>query len=38
MITGSQNDHPRSAMAWMASDQRDDYLAYYESVVKNKEI
>ena len=38
MITGSQNDHPRSAMAWMASDQKDNYLAYYESVVKNKEV
>lgn len=38
MITGSQNDHPRSAMAWMASDQKDDYLSYYESVVKNKEV
>lgn len=38
MITGSQNDHPRSAMAWMASDQKDDYVAYYESVVKNKEV
>lgn len=38
MITGSQNDHPRSAMAWMASPQKDDYLAYYESVVKNKEV
>ncbi len=38
MITGSQNDHPRSAMAWMNSDQKDDYVAYYESVVKNKEV
>ena len=38
MITGSQNDHPRSAMAWMASPQKDDYLSYYESVVKNKEV
>ena len=38
MITGSQNDHPRSAMAWMASENRDDYVSYYESVVKNKEV
>ena len=38
MITGSQNDHPRSAMAWMNSENRDDYVAYYESVVKNKEV
>jgi len=38
MITGSQNDHPRSAMAWMASPMKDDYIAYYESVVKNKEV
>ncbi|MBQ0144815.1 MAG: aldolase catalytic domain-containing protein [Bacteroidales bacterium] len=38
MITGAQNDHPRSALAWMASEHKDDYLSYYESVVKNKEI
>ena len=38
MITGSQNDHPRSAMAWMNSENRDDYVSYYESVVKNKEV
>ncbi len=38
MITGSQNDHPRSAMAWMDSDQKDDYVAYYESVMQGKEI
>ena len=38
MITGSQNDHPRSAMAWMAGPHKDDYISYYESVVKNKEI
>lgn len=38
MITGAQNDHPRSAMAWMNSDKKDDYVAYYESVVKNKEV
>ena len=38
MITGSQNDHPRSAMAWMDSDQKDDYVAYYESVMHGKDI
>lgn len=38
MVTGAQNDHPRSAMAWMASDQRDDYVSYYDSVVHNKEV
>lgn len=38
MITGSQNDHPRSAMAWMDSDQKDDYVAYYESVMAGKEV
>ncbi|MCQ2229832.1 MAG: aldolase catalytic domain-containing protein [Bacteroidales bacterium] len=38
MITGSQNDHPRSAMAWMESDKKDDYVAYYESVIKGKEV
>ncbi len=38
MITGAQNDHPRSAMAWMAGENRDDYVAYYESVVTNKEV
>ena len=38
MITGSQNDHPRSAMAWMDSEHKDDYVSYYESVVKGKEV
>lgn len=38
MITGAQNDHPRSAMAWMASENRDDYVAYYDSVVHGKEV
>ncbi|MCQ2225250.1 MAG: aldolase catalytic domain-containing protein [Paludibacteraceae bacterium] len=38
MITGSQNDHPRSAMAWMDSEQKDDYVAYYESVMHGKDI
>jgi len=38
MITGSQNDHPRSALAWMSGPQKDDYISYYESVVKNKEV
>ncbi len=38
MITGSQNDHPRSAMAWMESPQKDDYVAYYESVMAGKEV
>lgn len=38
MITGSQNDHPRSAMAWMAGDTPDDYISYYDSVVHNKEV
>ncbi|MCQ2189847.1 MAG: aldolase catalytic domain-containing protein [Paludibacteraceae bacterium] len=38
MITGSQNDHPRSAMAWMDGDQKDDYVAYYESVMAGKEV
>lgn len=38
MITGSQNDHPRSAMAWMDSEQKDDYVAYYESVMAGKEV
>lgn len=38
MITGSQNDHPRSAMAWMESDKKDDYVAYYESVMHGKDV
>lgn len=38
MITGSQNDHPRSAMAWMGSENKDDYVSYYESVIHGKEV
>jgi len=33
LIGGVMNEHPRSAMAWMESDRRDDILAFYDSVV-----
>jgi 4-hydroxy 2-oxovalerate aldolase len=32
MITGVMNEHPRSAMKWMGSDQRDDFAAFYDSI------
>lgn len=32
LITGSMNEHPRSAMKWMASDNRDDCVAFYDSL------
>jgi len=32
MITGSMNEHPRSAMAWMDSDRRQDITAFYDTI------
>lgn len=32
MLTGQRNQHPRSAMAFMDSEKRKDYLAFYDSL------
>ncbi len=37
MVTGVMNEHPRSAMAWMKSEQKDDFAAFYDSVVNVEE-
>ncbi len=38
MITGTLDAHPRSAMALLNSDQRDDYLGFYEKLVNEGNI
>lgn len=35
-ITGMRNEHPRSAMAVRASDQKDNYSEFYESLLNSK--
>ena len=32
-ITGQLNQHPRAAIEWRESDQRDDFVAFYDKVV-----
>ena len=32
LITGSMNEHPRSAMKWMDSDQKDDFVAFMKEM------
>ncbi len=38
LITGSMNFHPRSAMAWMESDNHDDFLTFYNNILDGKDI
>lgn len=33
MITGSLNQHPRSAMAWLKADQREEYRDFYDKML-----
>lgn len=32
LITGALNEHPRSALKWMASDQKDDFVAFMKEM------
>ena len=32
LITGSMNEHPRSAIAWMNSDEKDDFVKFMKSM------
>ncbi|RUS45485.1 aldolase catalytic domain-containing protein [Cohnella sp. AR92] len=32
MVTGVLDEHPRSAMAWRASDEKDEYLKFYDKL------
>jgi 4-hydroxy 2-oxovalerate aldolase len=32
-ITGALNQHPRAAIEWRESEQRDDFVAFYDKVV-----
>ena len=37
MLTGVLNQHPLEAMRWMDSDQRDDYVKFYQRVTEDPE-
>ncbi|MCK5703387.1 MAG: hypothetical protein KAI29_19650, partial [Cyclobacteriaceae bacterium] len=32
LITGALNEHPRSALQWMASENRDDFVAFMKEM------
>lgn len=32
MISGAMNDHPKSALKWMDSDRKEEYVAYFDQV------
>ncbi|MCQ2607598.1 MAG: aldolase catalytic domain-containing protein [Bacteroidales bacterium] len=36
LISGSMNEHPRSAMAWMDGEHKDDYVAFYDEFMHEK--
>ncbi len=36
LISGSMNEHPRSAMAWMDGENKDDYVAFYDEFMHEK--
>ncbi len=38
MISGALNQHPRSAMKWMDSDKKDNYVAFYESMADKNDL
>ena len=37
LVSGAMNEHPRSALAWMDSDKKEDYVGFYEEMVRSKE-
>lgn len=38
LITGSMNEHPRSAIKWMESDKKNDLLGFYEYIIDQKHV
>ena len=37
MLTGFMNRHPRSAIAWNDSPQKDDLVAFYDKIIVDEE-
>ena len=33
LVTGTMNEHPRSAMKWMRSEQKNDFVTFYDNMV-----
>jgi 4-hydroxy 2-oxovalerate aldolase len=38
LITGANNYHPRSAMKWMSSENKNDYVAFFNQVMDQKDL
>ena len=38
VITGTHNQHPRAAMKWMKSEQKDDFVAFYDQIVTDEDL
>jgi 4-hydroxy 2-oxovalerate aldolase len=38
LISGAMNEHPRSAMKWMDSDKREDFVTFYNLMLDGKEL
>jgi 4-hydroxy 2-oxovalerate aldolase len=36
MITGYLNEHPRSAIKWMDSEQKDDYMTFFDQIIDSR--
>ncbi len=38
VITGAMNQHPRSAMKWMKSEMKDNFVAFYENITDSQAL
>lgn len=38
LITGAMNEHPRSAMKWMDSDEKHNFVAFYEKMIDGIDV
>jgi len=38
LITGSLNQHPRAAMAWMDSERWNDFVGFYDSLAQAEDL
>ena len=38
LITGANNQHPRSAMKWMASESKNDFVGFYNQIIDQNDL
>ncbi len=38
LITGANNQHPRSAMKWMASENKNDFVGFYNQIIDQNDL